>query len=104
MDEDDELLPVLLFFSDAAYARAVQRAQYPSHEVEQMSLFDFLFRWLPGMSADGVAAGLSWRADPCGPERDPLKTRETIDALLPDEVRRAFEERCRQLQAGETTR
>lgn len=97
VDADDTPLPVLLFFSDAAYARAVQGAHYTKYEVAQMPLFDFLYRWLPGMSGDGVAAGLNWRADLCGPERDPLKLREAIDYLLPAHVRSAHDEQCRRL-------
>ncbi|MCW8877448.1 MAG: DUF2750 domain-containing protein [Kangiellaceae bacterium] len=35
-----------------------------------MSLFDF-FRWLAGMSDDGIAAGTNWTGDLVGLECDP---------------------------------
>src|SRR5580765_3449386 len=50
---------VLLFWSDEAYARRAQQ-EIPGHAPAQISLFDFLFRWLPGMSGDGVLAGTNW--------------------------------------------
>jgi hypothetical protein len=91
--DDDAPLPVLLFFSDAAYARAVQKAHYAEYEVAEMDLFDLLYRWLPGMAKDGVAAGVNWRADLCGPEREPSKLRSAIDEMLPAETRAAHKAR-----------
>jgi hypothetical protein len=92
-DGEGEPRPVLLFFSDAAYARAVQKAQYPDYEVAQMDLFDFLYRWLAGMTRDGVIAGVNWRADLCGPERDPFELCGAIEEAIPPEVRAAHQER-----------
>ena len=47
-----------------------------------MALFDFLFRWLPGMSGDGLRAGPDWNGDLVGLELDPLELRERIEAKL----------------------
>jgi Protein of unknown function (DUF2750) len=85
-DEGDEgELTVLLFFSDEAYARRCQKTHFPDHEVQSMSLFDFLFRWLPGMSGDGVLAGPNWNRDLVGLELDPFEFRKTIEAALTPE-------------------
>jgi hypothetical protein len=64
VDDKGEPTPVLLFFSDAAYARAVKNAQYPEYVVAQMALFDL-----------------------CGPERDAFELRAAINDALPPEVR-----------------
>ncbi len=95
VDPDGNARVILLFFSDAAYARSVQQSEYRDHEVAELALFDFLFRWLPGMTADGVLAGLNWRADLCGPEREPFDLRTAIEQRLPAEVRAAHAERYR---------
>jgi hypothetical protein len=79
---DEEPLGVLLFFSDEAYARRCQNAAFEEYEISKMSLFDFLFRWLPGMSGDGVLAGLNWNHELVGLEVDPLELREKIEANL----------------------
>jgi hypothetical protein len=50
-----------------------------------MSLFDFLFRWLPGMSGDGVLAGPNWNQDLVGLELDPFELRESIELALSSE-------------------
>jgi hypothetical protein len=92
-DDAGEPRAVLLFFSDAAYARAVQQAQYPTYEVARMDLFDFLYRWLAGMTRDGIVAGVNWRSDLCGPERDPFELCGAIEEALPLEVRAAYQTR-----------
>lgn len=84
---DGVALPILPFFSHPALARAVQEAHYPEHDVQQMSLFDFLYRWLPQMGRDRVAAGLDWRRDLCGPERDPAKVLDAVEFRLTSEMR-----------------
>jgi hypothetical protein len=53
---EPENADVLLFWSDERYATRAQ-ADYPDHTPTPITLFDFLFRWLPGMSGDGVLAG-----------------------------------------------
>ena len=80
--DDDEPVTVLLFFSDEAYARRCQKAQFDDHTIESMPLFDFLFRWLPGMSGDGLMAGPNWNHELVGLELDPLELREHIDSVL----------------------
>lgn len=96
-NEVGEPLTVLLFFSDAAYARRCQKAHFEDHEICSISLFDFLFRWLPGMSGDGVLAGPNWNQDLVGRELDPLELRETIEAALSAKQALAHATRYRQL-------
>ncbi|MDB6132703.1 MAG: hypothetical protein JWM59_946 [Verrucomicrobiales bacterium] len=36
-----------------------------------MDLFDFWFRWLPGISGDGILAGTNWDGELRGVECDP---------------------------------
>jgi len=103
-DEDDEGEPltVLLFFSDEAYARRCQKAHFSDHEVQSMSLFDFLFRWLPGMSGDGVLAGANWNHDLVGLELDPLELRKTIEAALTSEQAAAHAATYRRLTSSQS--
>ena len=83
--EEGEPLTTLLFFSDEAYAKRCQKAHYLDHQVLSMPLFDFLFRWLPGMSGDGVLAGPNWNQDLVGLELDPFELRESIELALSSE-------------------
>src|SRR5688500_17243747 len=62
---------VILFFSDAAYARRVQNSAMTKYQPQRLDLFDLLFRWLPGMSNDGVLAGPNWTEDLIGLELNP---------------------------------
>ncbi len=67
-----------------------------------MSLFDFLFRWLPGMSGDGVLAGPNWNHDLVGVELDPYELRVQIDAALTPKQAAAHKAMCKKLTgAGE---
>lgn len=93
----DDPATVLLFFSDEAYARRCQKACFEDYAVESMPLFDFLFRWLPGMSGDGVIAGPNWNQELVGLELDPFELREQIDAVLSPAQLEAHAESCRRL-------
>lgn len=80
---EDEDADVLLFWSDMAYARRAKELDFPEHEVASITLFDFLFRWLPGMCDDSVLAGTNWTADLCGLEVDPLEQQAEILHEMP---------------------
>lgn len=84
---------VLLFWSDEAYARRAQQ-EFPGYTPIEISLFDFLFRWLPGMSGDGVLAGTNWTGDLVGLEKDPYELRIEIEADLPPEVAAEYKAKC----------
>lgn len=62
-----------------------------------MSLFDFLFRWLPGMSGDGVLVGPNWNQELIGLELDPFELRKTIEAALSPEQAMAHLTKYRQI-------
>jgi hypothetical protein len=73
---------VLLFFSDEAYAQRAHKSHFWDYEVSSISLFDFLYRWLPGMSADGVLAGSNWTGDLIGSEVEAFPLRERIECIM----------------------
>src|SRR6478672_5625330 len=68
-DEAEERA-VLPFWSDADEARAAQ-SEVESSEVDSIALFDFLFRWLPGMEDDDVLVGTNWTETLEGKEIEP---------------------------------
>jgi hypothetical protein len=96
-DEHGNPALVLLFFSDRAYAARVQGAQYAKHRPEAIALFDFLFRWLPGMTGDGRLAGPNWSAELTGCEVDPFALRESIEAAMTPEHRAQHQARFAEL-------
>jgi hypothetical protein len=73
---------VLLFFSDKPYARRAQARHYPEYQIACMTLFDFLYRWLPGMTGDGVLAGPNWTGDLVGLEIAAFPLREQIESAM----------------------
>jgi hypothetical protein len=103
--DEDEPLTVLLFFSDEAYARRVKKQHFPDHEIDRIGLFDFLYRWLPGMTGDGVLAGPNWTGDLVGlemqayPLRDKIETTMTKEHLEP--YKKHYEELTRPNYGGE---
>jgi hypothetical protein len=88
----EETRPVLLFFSDRAYARRVQTRHFPECGVAATELFLFLYQWLHGMTGDGVLAGPNWTGDMIGLELKAYPLRATIEETMTEEHRR----RCRQ--------
>jgi hypothetical protein len=92
---DDETRPVLLFWSDRAYASRAKQAGYQDHEPRELSLFDFLFRWLPGMKGDKALAGTNFNADFAGLETEPLDLQEQLLSAMKPELARAYIDRLK---------
>ena|ERR1044071_536435 len=86
---------VILFFSDSPYARRVRTQSMPGHKPERLDLFDLLYRWLPGMSQDGVLAGPNWTGDLVGLEIAPAQLRAQLQKEMSEEQRAEFSERFR---------
>ena len=91
---------VIPFFSDAAYARRAQAQSFQDYEPRRLDLFDLLYRWLPGMSHDGVFAGPGWTSDLVGLECDPFELREELERNLTPKQRASFAERYRKTNEG----
>ena len=87
---DFEDCDVIMFFSDKAYAKRAKDQSFNEFEVQSMSLFDFLFRWLVGMAEDGVAAGTNWTGDLVGFEFDPQDLKEEIEEQMGSELLTAY--------------
>jgi hypothetical protein len=84
---DRENVQVLMFWSDRGYAMRVKQNHFPEYQPVEISLFDFLFRWLPGMGNDGVLAGTNWNGDLAGKEVPPGELRDQLlNAMGPDRV------------------
>jgi hypothetical protein len=89
-DDDDNPSDVLLFWSDEAYARRTKQLTHPEYDPSTIPLFDFLYRWLPGMSRDKVEAATNWTGDLVGFEHDPYELRLEIEASLnPEQANRS---------------
>ena len=95
-----ECADVVLLFSDAAYAqRAIQSV--PEHKPERLSLFNLLYRWLPGMNQDGVLAGPNWTGDLVGLEIKPLELRKELEKQLSPEQRASLSEQFKKAKEAE---
>jgi len=89
-NEDDETV-ILLFWSDRAYASRAKKCFDENFDGMEIELFDFLYRWLPGMSGDEVLAGPNWNGDLVGREVDPFELREMIEEKMPSELVAKYE-------------
>ena len=87
VSNEDEETTILLFWSDKAYAKRVQNNGFEDYQETSMDLFDFLYRWLPGMSGDGVLAGTNWTGDLIGIEINPFDLRKEIEGRMPDTLK-----------------
>ena len=98
---EDERIHVLLFWSDEPYARRAQ-SEFPDHTPMPITLFDFLYRWLPGMSGDGVLAGTNWTGDLVGLEKNPFELRVEIEAMLPHDIAQQHKVMCAKITGRKT--
>ena len=97
VSNDDEETVILMFWSDRAYATRAKGAFEEEFEEIEMELFDFLYRWLPGMSGDGVLAGPNWNGDLVGKEIDPYELREIIEEKMPSSLITSYEHKYNEL-------
>lgn len=97
VSNDDEETIILMFWSDRAYAARVNRILPEEFSESEMTLFDFLYRWLPGMTGDCVLAGPNWNGDLVGREIEPFDLRTEIEEKMPPELLEEYEESYRKL-------
>jgi hypothetical protein len=83
---DHEDQAVIMFWSDRAYAERARKSEFPEYTLVEISLFDFLFRWLPGMAGDGVLAGANWAGQLIGVESDPDGLQDQITDQMPKDM------------------
>jgi uncharacterized protein DUF2750 len=102
--DGNEERAVLPFWSDAELARGAQ-GELEGSEADSIELFDFLFRWLPGMADDDVLVGTDWSPALEGKEVDPLDLQDEILDAMSDDMRVAYLDRlAREVQeANEST-
>ncbi|MFY9824713.1 MAG: DUF2750 domain-containing protein [Thermoanaerobaculia bacterium] len=83
---------VLPFWSDEDDARAAQ-PEVEGSQVDSAALFDFLFRWLPGMEDDDVVAGTNWTTTLEGKEVEPIALQDEILDAMSDDLRTSYLDR-----------
>lgn len=93
---DDARASVILFWSDEAYAKRAMKSGFDDCALRSITLFDFLFRWLPGMDADGALAGCNWTADLAGIESHAGDLQAELATAMPDEMIQKYQEQLRQ--------
>ena len=71
--DDTPATPVLLFWSDRAYAVRHAKEDWSAYAPKSIPLAEFLARWLPGMDKDRALVGPNWDAHLCGLEVEPLE-------------------------------
>jgi len=97
ISNEDEEAVILMFWSDRAYATRAMKCFNEHYDEIEMDLFDFLYRWLPGMSGDGVLAGPNWNGELVGREIDPFDLRDEIEEKMPSELVAKFERKYNEL-------
>ncbi len=90
ISNNDEETVILMFWSDQAYTQQVKNNGFDDYDIAKMDLFDFLYRWLPGMSGDNVLIGTNWTYDLIGLEFDPFELREKIENNMPRELNQKY--------------
>ncbi len=86
-----------MFWSDKAYASRAKQCFEEYFDEKEIDLFDFLYRWLPGMSGDGVLAGPNWNGELVGKEIDAYELRELLDDAMPTELLEKHEQKYNEL-------
>ena len=71
--------PVMLFWSDKAYAeQCKQQHELTDYQPAFLTIDEFIDQWLYGLEQDGLLVGLNWSAKLIGLESEPM---DVLDAL-----------------------
>jgi len=96
---------ILMFWSDKAYANRVRKGPYSEYyegySPQEIGLFDFLYLWLPGMSADKILVGTNWNQGLVGTEIAPVQLREALEEAMQPKQRTAYKAKYTTLKADE---
>ena len=101
---EDPQRDVIVFWSDKVDAERVRKSWFQEYEPVALTLFDFLFRWLPGMSSDGALAGTNWTGELLGFEGDPKKLQDEIADQMPKAMLDRYLEQLKKVIAEQANR
>lgn len=89
--QDDEST-VLMFWSNSEKAGQVKSKGFDEFQIEEITLFDFLYRWLPGMAEDAVLVGVNWDDQLVGTEGEALELADAIGEAMPPQLTATYEQ------------
>jgi len=92
-EEDDDERSVIQFWAQAADAQQAAVDDWAEYEPESVSLFDFLFRWLPGMHDDEALVGTNLSNEELGLEIEPADLEEELRDAMGEKMIEKYEER-----------
>ncbi len=87
--EDTEAV-VLLFWSERADAKRARKTGFKECEVVELSLLEFLFKWLSGMAEDEVLVGVNWTGAPKELELDAEQLQDDLLEAMGEEMSAAY--------------
>jgi hypothetical protein len=100
---DSEERAVLQFWSDAAYAKRAMKDEWADYTTEEIALFDFLYRWIPGMHNDEVLVGTNWSGDLVGLEIEPADLQTDLRAAMGAEMLARYQKKLKEDMEKEKT-
>lgn len=80
----------VLFWSNCVRADEEREEDFQELEAESISLFEFIFQWLPNMAEEGVICGLNWYSGEGGLEVEPQDIKNHLEMILPDDLAARF--------------
>jgi len=100
-EEDDNERSVIQFWAQAADAQQAAVDDWAEYEPEAVSLFDFLFRWLPGMHDDEALVGTNLSNEKLGLEIEPADLEEELRNEMGENMIEKYEARLEKELAEE---
>lgn len=100
-DEGDDERSVIQFWAQAADAEQAAVEDWAEYETESVTLFDFLFRWLPGMHDDEALVGTNLSNEKLGLEIEPADLEEELRDAMGEKMIAKYEERLEKELANE---
>ena len=87
----------VLFWSNAILAEIERDNEFENLETKSLSLFEFMFQWLPNMQEEGVICALNWNQENGGLEVEPADLLDHYNMVIPEDLEAEFKEKLKSL-------
>ena len=83
----------VLIWSNGILAESEREGEFENLQAETLSLYQFIFYWLPNMQEENVICSLNWASSEGGLEVEPKDLLKHLKLILPEDLQEEYRKR-----------